>query len=185
MGLEEYKRKRDFSKTSEPQGGHGGREPIFVVQKHAARNLHYDLRLETDDVLRSWAVPKGPSLNPSDKRLAVLTEDHPIDYANFEGKIPEGEYGAGSVIIWDKGTYENVSVKDRKEIDFSTAFEMGHISFILHGQKLKGEFALVKMKNRGEKNWLLIKANDRYASSDDVLEDMPKSIISNKGVDDI
>src|SRR3979411_662535 len=134
MPLEEYRRKRKFSKTPEPPGrvGRGsGRNRIFVVQKHDATRLHYDFRLEIGGVLASWAVPKGPSLNPADKRLAIRTEDHPIEYADFEGNIPEGEYGAGTVMVWDKGTYE-------LEPGSSAAKQLadGELKFVLHGQRL-------------------------------------------------
>ena len=160
--LNEYKKKRNFKKSPEPKGGKASKKkPIFVVQKHDASHLHYDLRLEVDGVLKSWAVPKGPSLNPETKRLAAMTEDHPIDYAEFEGVIPEG-YGAGTVMVWDKGTYVNESEKDGKEISTKDALEKGHISFTLQGKKMKGGWSLIHMKNRG-KNWLLIKKDDEYA----------------------
>jgi bifunctional non-homologous end joining protein LigD len=157
MSLKEYRRKRAFEKTPEPPPGtpeHGGN--TFVVQRHSARRLHYDLRLEMDGVLKSWAVPKGPTLDPNEKRLAVLVEDHPLEYGNFEGTIPEGNYGAGSVTIWDRGTYEWLGEKSPAE-----QWERGDLKFQLHGEKLVGEFALVRMKNRGKGNeWLLIKKKD-------------------------
>jgi bifunctional non-homologous end joining protein LigD len=130
--LDEYKRKRDFKKTSEPGGKRRGkkkeRAPIFVVQKHAASHLHYDFRLEAEGVLKSWAVPKGPSMDPKDKRLAMMVEDHPLDYASFEGTIPKGNYGAGEVIVWDNGTYEFFENQD-----FRSIFDKGNIKIILHG----------------------------------------------------
>lgn len=151
MTLKKYKQKRQFDQTPEPKPVIGEEEkkkyPIFVVHKHAARQLHYDLRLEMDGVLKSFAVPKGPSLDPSVKRLAIMVEDHPFDYKDFEGVIPEGNYGAGKVIIWDRGIYSPLSPSGMKKGDFK---------FILAGEKLKGEFALVK--TRWEKNsWLLLK----------------------------
>lgn len=146
MTLDHYRKKRDFKKTPEPKGRSSTKrkKTIFVVQKHAARHLHYDFRLEQNGVLRSWAVPKGPSLDPKDKRLAVMTEDHPLEYANFEGIIPKGEYGAGTVAIWDQGNWEPISVEEDK------------LHFILHGKKMKGEWVLVRLKN-DPKNWLLFK----------------------------
>jgi bifunctional non-homologous end joining protein LigD len=151
MKLTEYHKKRDFKKTSEPSGSSQAdtEKNIFVVQKHNARNLHYDFRLEIDGVLKSWAVPKGPSTNPRDKRLAVMTEDHPLEYANFEGTIPEGEYGAGTVEIWDQGTWEPIG-------DVETGLQERKLEFILHGKKLKGAWVLIGFKNE-PKNWLLIK----------------------------
>src|SRR5215468_1313366 len=143
MGLKEYKRKRNFRKTREPEGKRKEKSTrhIFVVQQHAARRLHYDFRLELDGVLKSWAVPKGPSLNPDDKRLAMMVEDHPFDYKDFEGTIPEGNYGAGNVIVWDNGTYtgtgKNGGTDDKSLLD---GIAKGHISFTLKGKKLKGEF---------------------------------------------
>lgn len=157
--LEAYKKKRNFKKTAEPSGAQEkktGAEPIFVVQKHDASHLHYDFRLEIDGVLKSWAVPKGPSLDPKDKRLAVHVEDHPLAYGSFEGTIPEGEYGAGTVEIWDTGTYENAKPEPIEE-----SLEKGRVEVILHGKKLKGTFALVRMQGEDNKNWLLIKTKDR------------------------
>ncbi len=154
MGLKEYNEKRDFQKTSEPKGNvkSGKNQLHFVVQKHAARNLHYDFRLELDSVLKSWAVPKGPSLDPKVKRLAMHVEDHPFDYRTFEGAIPDGEYGAGKVIVWDEGTYHAIGVEDKKESEklLREGYEKGDFKFYLEGEKLKGEFVLVKMKNRGK-----------------------------------
>jgi len=151
MKLTEYHKKRNFKKTSEPSGEAqaNSADNIFVVQKHQASHLHYDFRLAIDGVLKSWAVPKGPSVNPKDKRLAVMTEDHPLEYANFEGVIPEGEYGAGTVEIWDKGTWEPIG-------DVQTGLKQRKLEFILHGKKLSGTWVLVGFKN-DPKNWLLIK----------------------------
>ncbi|WP_029295489.1 DNA polymerase ligase N-terminal domain-containing protein [Chryseobacterium hispalense] len=170
MALKDYNAKRKFDKTSEPEGKTKKSEDklIFVIQRHAASRLHYDFRLEMDGVLKSWAVPKGPSLDPKDKRLAMMVEDHPYDYKDFEGNIPEGNYGAGQVEIWDNGTYEpldnNSKLSDEKEL--LKELHAGSLKFILHGKKLKGEFALVKMKNTEENSWLLIKHKDDFAESD-------------------
>jgi len=177
MGLKEYKRKRNFKVSSEPGGKKGNKKSTlkFVVQKHAASRLHYDFRLEVDGVLKSWAVPKGPSLNPTIKRLAVHVEDHPVAYADFEGQIPKGEYGAGKVIVWDNGEYtcENPSrgIKD------------GKLSLILEGKKLKGRFSLFKTKQAGEDSWLLVKVKDQYAEYDEPpITDKIGSVISRKRI---
>lgn len=178
MGLAEYKKKRDFRKTPEPKGEvKKSGSNVFVVQKHDASHLHYDLRLEVDGVLKSWAVPKGPSMNPEVKRLAIETEDHPVSYASFEGVIPEG-YGAGTVMIWDNGDYENNS-----DLPMKKSFEKGHLSFSLKGSKLKGEFTLIKTKR--ENQWLLIKKDDEYSSEKDILKLKPKSVLSNKTLEEI
>ncbi|MFF8842172.1 DNA polymerase ligase N-terminal domain-containing protein [Streptomyces sp. NPDC015127] len=175
--LAEYHRKRDFRRTAEPRGstGHRGRaEPTFVVQIHDATAVHFDFRLEVDGVLRSWAVPKGPSADPHDKRLAMPTEDHPLDYADFEGVIAEGEYGGGTVIIWDEGTYHSIATDRRgREIPFTDALRDGHASFCMHGGKLRGGYALTRTRPGGEgqrETWLLVKKNDRYASSHHATE---------------
>lgn len=158
--LKAYKKKRDFKKTKEPKGRVAkkkGHDPIFVVQEHHASHLHYDFRLEIDGVLKSWAVPKGPSLDPKVKRLAVQTEDHPLEYAKFHGTIPKGEYGGGEVFIWDKGTWKS-GEKDPHE-----GLEHGHIEFELKGKKLKGKWMLVRthyLESAKRKNWLLIKRSD-------------------------
>src|ERR1051326_5984838 len=158
MPLEEYRRKRKFNQTPEPAGharrGNGAAR-IFVVQKHAASHLHYDFRLQIGGVMPSWAVPKGPSLNPADKRLAMMTEDHPLEYASFEGTIPEGHYGAGTVMVWDTGTYE-----PDVDVPLEDQLERGQIKFTLHGKKLRGSWALI---NTGERKWLLIKHRDEFA----------------------
>src|SRR6476660_2147892 len=149
MALTKYRQKRSFKKTPEPEGGKPtGGELRFVVQKHAASRLHYDFRLEREGVLKSWAVPKGPSLNPDDKRLAMMVEDHPYDYRDFEGIIPAGNYGAGTVMVWDEGTYQARQGSDRPENErlMREGLRKGHVSFVLDGQKLKGEFSLVKLK---------------------------------------
>ncbi|MGN7758700.1 DNA polymerase ligase N-terminal domain-containing protein [Chryseobacterium sp. 22532] len=167
MALKDYNEKRRFDETSEPKGKTKKSKDklIFVVQRHAASRLHYDFRLEMEGVLKSWAVPKGPSLDPKDKRLAMEVEDHPYDYKDFEGNIPEGNYGAGQVEVWDSGTYEPLDdtskLSDEKEL--LKELKAGSIKFILHGKKLKGEFALVKMKNAENNAWLLIKHKDEFA----------------------
>lgn len=188
MALEKYKEKRDFKKTSEPEGieKSSGGELVFVVQKHNATRLHYDLRLELDGVLKSWAVPKGPSLNPADKRLAMMVEDHPYDYRDFEGSIPKGEYGAGEVIVWDRGIYHVPGTNDKKvnEKLIHEGLNKGDLKFVLEGEKLKGEFVLVKMKKRGENEWLLIKHKDGFVSSDDITQ-KDKSVLSGVTIEDI
>ncbi|WP_291246659.1 DNA polymerase ligase N-terminal domain-containing protein [Flavobacterium sp.] len=182
ISLNKYNQKRNFNSTTEPEGAikKSITELVFVVQKHAASNLHYDFRLEMDGVLKSWVIPKGPSMNPADKRLAIMVEDHPYDYQDFEGIIPDGNYGAGTVMIWDNGTYALADEEgaDNVEKKLKSDLEKGHLSFILNGKKLKGEFALVELKTKQENSWLLIKKNDQYASDDDVL-DQDKSVISN------
>ena len=171
MSLIKYKSKRKFTATPEPDAAvkKGNTKLSFVVQRHKASHLHYDFRLEMDGVLKSWAVPKGPSLNHSDKRLAMMVEDHPYDYKDFKGIIPEGNYGAGIVEIWDKGTY--TALTDDKNVDneklLKAGLKAGNLKFVLKGKKLKGEFALVKIKNKtGDKDntWLLIKHNDKFAT---------------------
>ena len=187
MGLKEYESRRTFEKTPEPKPDlrHTGDHLIFVIHKHAARALHYDLRLELDGVLKSWAVPRGPSLDPSLKRLAVMVEDHPLDYKDFEGVIPEGNYGAGSVIIWDRGFYHDPSAGDRKESErlLSAGSRKGHMKFVLNGEKLQGEFALVKT-GKDDKSWLLLKKKDAYATVEDILK-KNRSVESNKTLEDV
>ncbi|HKS25355.1 MAG TPA: DNA polymerase ligase N-terminal domain-containing protein [Thermoanaerobaculia bacterium] len=185
--LKKYRAMRDFQATPEPSGGkpRKAKLPIFVIQKHHASHLHYDFRLEMEGVLKSWAVPKGPSYDPTVKRLAMMTEDHPYDYASFEGVIPEGNYGAGNVIIWDNGGWEFIEPGD----DPVKALKSGKLTFRLYGKKMFGEWALVKIKGRyGDKGneWLLLKHRDEFANDKvDVTEVAPNSIISNKGVDEI
>lgn len=165
MALKDYNSKRKFDETTEPKGKTKKSKSnlIFVVQRHAATRLHYDFRLEMEGVLKSWAVPKGPSLNPQDKRLAMMVEDHPYDYKDFEGNIPEGNYGAGQVEIWDSGTYEPIEkTKISEEKELLKQLKEGSLKFILNGEKLKGEFALVKMKNAENNAWLLIKHKDAF-----------------------
>jgi bifunctional non-homologous end joining protein LigD len=183
MGLTKYKKKRNFRETSEPSGKEKSSKDklIFVVQEHAASHLHYDFRLEMEGVLKSWAVPKGPSMNPEDRRLAMHVEDHPYDYKDFEGTIPEGNYGAGNVIVWDNGTYHSYNYTDKKkaEKELLAGYYKGHITFILEGKKLKGEFALVQMKGRGENAWLLLKAKDKYSTTEDILR-KNRSVLTRK-----
>ena len=186
MSLKEYKHKRNFKKTPEPAGGKGkaGKDRQYVIQKHAASRLHYDFRLEHDGTLKSWAVPKGPSLDPSVKSLAVQVEDHPLEYATFEGTIPEGEYGGGTVMVWDHGTWE-------PEEDADEGFKTGKLKFQLHGEKLHGSWALVRMGGRagdGGKNWLLIKHRDdeaKSASKFDVVKREPLSVVTGRDLDEI
>jgi bifunctional non-homologous end joining protein LigD len=189
MSLKEYKQKRELKKTSEPGLASGqknkGRFLVFVVHKHLARRLHYDLRLEMNGVLKSFAVPKGPSLDPSIKRLAIHVEDHPFAYKDFEGNIPKGNYGAGGVIIWDKGFYGPLVSQNKKadEKALQAGLEKGDLKFILAGAKLKGEFALVKTE--WEKNsWLLLKKKDRYVSAEDILK-QDRSVFSSKTVEEL
>lgn len=182
MGLTKYKEKRDLKNTSEPTGGKARAEPlIFVVQIHDASTLHYDFRLEMAGVLKSWAIPKGPSLTPSVKRLAMMVEDHPYDYKDFEGKIAEGNYGAGDVIIWDRGTYEPIEVmgsKRKQEKYLLKQLKEGLLKFRMYGQKLQGEFALVRTKF-ARNSWLLIKHTDEFATEEEVTK-QNKSVISGK-----
>jgi len=188
MSLTEYQRKRRFDVTPEPSGAKesarkAGKALAYLIQKHRATQLHYDFRLEWNGVLLSWAVPKGPSLDPSVKRLATPVEDHPLDYGNFEGVIPEGEYGGGTVMLWDQGTWE-------PELeDVSAALEKGDLKFTLHGKKLKGSWVLVRTRGFGKNptrpSWLLIKHRDDFASTEDVTESEPYSVVSRRLLADI
>ncbi|SFD98698.1 DNA ligase D [Flavobacterium phragmitis] len=186
MSLSKYNQKRDFKQTSEPKGtiAKSKSELIFVVQKHAASHLHYDFRLEMNGVLKSWAVPKGPSMDPDVKRLAMMVEDHPYSYKDFEGTIPEGNYGAGNVIVWDNGTYTSDEKTADNEKQVLDDLKKGRLSFILKGKKLKGEFSLVKLHGKQENAWLLIKKQDQYASNDDILE-KNKSVISKRTLEEL
>lgn len=189
MSLKEYHKKRDFDKTSEPTSGRvkvSGKLQ-FVIQKHDASRLHYDFRLEMDGVLKSWAVPKGPSTDPKTKRLAMMVEDHPYDYKSFEGIIPKGEYGGGTVIVWDQGTYEPIKkIKGKKAQEKYLLDELrsGALKIVLHGQKLKGEYAFVKTHGMGENAWLLIKHHDEYASRSDITK-KDKSVLSEKTIEQV
>ncbi len=188
--LRTYRDKRDFRRTPEPPGDRGAgsqKKRIFVIQKHDASRLHYDLRLEIDGVLRSWAVPKGPSTDPRQKRLAVLTEDHPLDYADFEGVIPEDEYGGGTVLVWDAGRYRNLRTDDDgNEIPMAEAFDQGQIEVSLAGKKLRGGYALVHMKGRGEGQWLLVKMRDDEADARrNPTSTEPRSVLSGRTIEEI
>jgi bifunctional non-homologous end joining protein LigD len=183
MPLNEYRKKRDFKVSPEPSGEKAAPKApksslIYVIQKHRASHLHYDFRLEYNGALLSWAIPKGPSLDPSVKRLAMQVEDHPIEYASFEGVIPEGEYGGGAVMIWDQGAWTPESP------DVAAALEKGELKFTLHGKKLKGSWVLVRTRGYGsgsKTSWLLIKHRDKFASSKvDVVQEMPRSVVSNR-----
>src|SRR4051812_47049902 len=185
MSLQAYHAKRKFGATPEPRGKQGRRKGSqFVIQKHAARRLHYDLRLELDGVMKSWAVTRGPSMVPGEKRLAVQVEDHPIDYNKFEGTIPQGEYGGGDVMIWGRGA-------GAPEGEPHRGLQKGHLSFSLDGEKLHGSWHLVRMHRRpGVKrdNWLMIKQHDEYersARDKDILEEMPLSVASGRTMDEI
>lgn len=185
--LQTYREKRDFERTPEPGGDvrPGGSAPMFVIQKHAASTLHYDFRLEADGVLVSWAVPKGPSLNPSDKRLAVPTEDHPMAYADFEGTIPKGEYGGGTVIVWDTGTYQLLPRDDEADT-FAAAYERDRIAVRLDGKKLVGGFALIRTGKGDKARWLLIKMDDEHADPGrDPVRDEPQSVLTGRTIEDI
>ena len=186
--LEEYGRKRKFSNTPEPPPStgeaskRGARNSLaFCVQRHDATRLHYDFRLEIGGTLKSWAVPKGPSLDPSLRRLAAHVEDHPLEYGGFEGNIPAGNYGAGSVMLWDRGTYELLDKPTAEE-----QLERGDLKFRLHGEKLQGEFAIVHMKNRGKGNeWLLIKKRDQYATPGWDVEKYAWSVLTGRTQEEI
>lgn len=184
MSLEAYEKKRDFNKTKEPKPRRkkSARQGLrFVVQKHDASRLHFDFRLEHAGVLLSWAVPKGPSFNPRDKRLAVRVEDHPYEYKNFEGTIPQGEYGGGTVMLWDEGTWE-------PEGETEAMLTRGDFKFTLYGKRLKGKWALVRMKskpNEEDKNWLLIKEKDELAREDDGMGGYVTSVRTNRTMKEI
>lgn len=185
MTLQAYHRKRKFDTTPEPRGRLArGKGHQYVIQKHAARRLHYDLRLELDGVMKSWAVTRGPSLVPGEKRLAVQVEDHPVEYNRFEGIIPQGEYGGGTVMIWDRGQW-------LPEGDPHKGLAKGHLDFRLEGEKLGGLWHLVRMngwRNKGKDNWLLIKSNDasaRNADDPDILEEATRSVASGRTMDEI
>jgi len=187
--LEDYRAKRSFRRTPEPRGRktHARAKPIFVVQKHDASTLHYDFRIEADGILKSWAIPKGPSMNPRDKRLAVPTEDHPLTYAAFEGVIPDGQYGAGTVMVWDTGIVENIKKDDLGgEIPLAAQIENGHATFLLDGMKLKGAFALIRSGKGGQQRWFLIKMVDDEADPGyDPVTSEPDSAITNRSLDEI
>jgi DNA ligase D-like protein (predicted 3'-phosphoesterase) len=206
--LRGYRVKRDFKSTPEPSGAgakRGGRrragpkrgpkpaegsprrKPVFVIQKHAASRLHYDLRLEVDGVLKSWAVPKGPSTDPREKRLAVLTEDHPLDYSDFEGVIPHDNYGAGVVLVWDTGRYENIKSIEGRKVPMAECFADGHIEVRLEGVKLRGGYGLIRTKmGGGDKNWLLVKMKDEEADARrNPVSTEPESVLSGRTIEEI
>jgi bifunctional non-homologous end joining protein LigD len=182
--LAEYNAKRDFTRTREPAGKvpkARGRTLQFVIQKHEASHLHYDFRLELDGVMKSWAVPKGPSLDPSVRRLAMEVEDHPISYNSFEGTIPQGEYGGGTVMLWDRGTYEAEDGGGAESL--RRGYEKGDLKFVLHGKRLHGAWVLVRMQRPGRPQWLLIKHRDRYADPDrDVTAEYTTSVASRRSM---
>src|SRR5262245_7524894 len=189
--LKLYHRKRKFDQTPEPRGKieKSRKGPLrFVVQLHRATRLHFDLRLEFGGVFKSWAVPKGPSLNPLDQRLAVFVEDHPIEYGSFEGIIPKGNYGAGTVMVWDRGTYVERGSEGRadSEAAMKKAFEKGHITFVVDGEKLKGEFALIKLKkDSSEKAWLLVKKRDEHSTYKRSENPHELSVKTGRSIDEI
>lgn len=183
MTLSTYHHKRNFKQTPEPKGKVSKKQQnLFVIQKHAASHLHYDFRLELQGTLKSWAVPKGPCLDPGIKRLAMHVEDHPVEYGGFEGVIPEGQYGSGQVLLWDTGYWESL------DEDPVQAYKTGHLHFLIKAKKLKGAWDLIHIKAKESNAWLLIKHNDRYAkplSDYDILEKKPKSVVSGKLIDEI
>jgi bifunctional non-homologous end joining protein LigD len=189
--LAEYEAKRDFSRTAEPKGGRApaSKKLRYVIQKHAATRLHFDLRLELDGVMKSWAVPKGPSLDPAVKRLAMEVEDHPIEYNSFEGTIPQGEYGGGTVMLWDRGTYEYGGTMTGDPIEaLRAAYAKGDFKFVLHGERLQGSWVLVRTRrdDRGKQQWLLIKHRDEFAqegAEDEARADT--SVSSGRTMDEI
>jgi DNA ligase D-like protein (predicted 3'-phosphoesterase) len=194
--LDEYERKRDFSKTREPSGRAKDkrktkarrRHPRFSIQKHSATSLHYDLRLEVDGVLASWAVPKGPSLDPRDKRLAMRTEDHPLEYLEWEGVIPKGEYGAGPMIVWDRGVFQNISeTRGGQPMELSDAIEKGDVKIFMLGEKIKGAYALVRTGPAGDREkWLLIKKRDDGADARRrPTSSQPESVLSGRTIEDL
>jgi DNA ligase D-like protein (predicted 3'-phosphoesterase) len=193
MPLSEYRRKRrsglESGRSPEPSAKPGrrrgndspGKGPSFVIQHHAARSDHYDFRLEIDGVLVSWAVPKGPSTNPKDKRMARRTEDHPLEYATFEGVIPKGEYGGGRVIVWDRGTYTNSA-----DHELAECLQRGHLSFDLHGEKLRGGYALTRIREGKEETWLLVKRKDEDADARrKPVRSQPESVLSGRTLADL
>ncbi|MBD3207466.1 DNA ligase [Candidatus Bathyarchaeota archaeon] len=183
--LEDYREKRDFNESPEPEGKEenpSGNKPIYVIQKHDASNLHYDLRLESEGVLKSWAVPKGPSMDPDVKRLAIPTEDHPIEYAEFEGVIPEGHYGAGTVIVWDYGNFENT----KQDKSFEETLEDGHSTVRILGEKLKGDFALIRTGKGDNPRWLFFKMKGEEAKSgSEITEEQPNSVKTGRSLEKV
>jgi DNA ligase D-like protein (predicted 3'-phosphoesterase) len=190
MSVADYLAKRDLSRSPEPAGGRRSSRgaPVFVVQQHSASSDHYDFRLEVGGVLKSWAVPKGPSTDPRVKRLAIRVEDHPLEYADFEGVIPQGEYGAGAVIVWDTGPYRNRTKRDGREVPLERALEEGHLVVELCGQKLRGSWALTRVgeDGRGRERWLLVKKRDEHAEAGgDPLSSRPESVLSGRTLEQV
>lgn len=184
--LGEYRAKRDVRRSGEPAAHRGKKGQRFVVQRHDASTLHFDFRLQVADVLVSWSVPKGPSLDPKDKRMAVRTEDHPLDYAEFEGEIPSGEYGAGTVVVWDIGNYRNLTVHDGEQVPMSQAVEAGHLVVWLDGDKLTGAYALTKAKLAGGEQWLLVKKDDEGADRRrKPAKTQPESVLTGRTNEDL
>lgn len=183
-----YDEKRDFKRTPEPRGSKGSShgEPVFVVQEHDASTLHYDFRIEVEGVLKSWAVPKGPSTDPRVKRLAIPTEDHPLDYADFEGTIPEGEYGGGTVLVWDKGAYDNITEKDDGLVPIAEAIRNGHVVIRLRGKKLRGGYALQRIGKGEDSRWLLVKTDDEEADARrNPVSTEPRSVLSGRTLEEV
>jgi DNA ligase D-like protein (predicted 3'-phosphoesterase) len=185
-GLDEYRRKRDLRRSPEPAGGKkAGGEPRFVIQKHDARSLHYDFRLESDGVLKSWAIPKGPSTDPREKRLAMPTEDHPLDYIDFEGVIPEGNYGAGSVIVWDTGPYRILS-RSAPDARLDEKLDRGHVTVWLEGEKIRGGFALTRVARGKEERWIFVKMKDEAADARrNPVQTQPESVLTGRTNDEV
>jgi DNA ligase D-like protein (predicted 3'-phosphoesterase) len=189
--LKRYRSRRDFRRTTEPPGKSkrsSRKKPRFVIQKHDATSLHYDVRLEAGGVLKSWAVPKGPSTDPREKRLAMPTEDHPLDYAEFEGVIPERQYGAGPVIVWDTGTYRNLTTEERGEVSVEEAVEAGHVKVWLEGKKLRGgwSFRRTTIGGRGRDKWLLVKLKDEEADARrNPVSTQPESVLTGRTIEEV
>ncbi|GAA3743345.1 DNA polymerase ligase N-terminal domain-containing protein [Salinactinospora qingdaonensis] len=173
------------SQPSQAQPGTAGERPQFVIQRHAASTDHYDFRLEVEGTLKSWSVPKGPSIDPAQKRLALPTEDHALDYADFEGTIPNGDYGAGTVLIWDRGTYTNTTVEQGHEVSMSHGLHQGHVSFRLHGDKLDGGYALNRIRRGSDEAWLLVKERDEAADAGDEPTTRPESVRTGRDIDEV
>lgn len=188
--LQEYLKRRDLAATPEPEGGGASTPadgPLFVIQEHRASSHHFDVRIQVGDVLRSWAVPKGPSTDPSDKRLAVPTEDHPLEYAEFEGTIPEEEYGGGSVIVWDAGRYTNLEHDDDgNPVPVEDQLDDGHATVWLHGEKIRGGYAFIRTDMGDEERWLLVKMDDEEADARrNPVSTERRSVISDRTIDDL
>jgi DNA ligase D-like protein (predicted 3'-phosphoesterase) len=186
--LQTYREKRNLARSGEPLGRRRRptKRPRFVVQHHLASTDHYDFRLEVDGVLKSWAVPKGPSTNPKERRMARPTEDHPVEYATFEGVIPEGEYGAGTVLVWDTGHYENRSEADGEPVAIDDALDRGHVSFELEGEKLHGGYALTRIRGGRTESWLLVKKADEHTQArGQPTRTRPESALTGRTVEDI